>query len=283
VNAVFVFAFFKELKLSSFDPALATTLGFNAPLMHYLLMTLVAVTSVASFESVGNILVVAMFVVPGAAALLVTDRLATMIQLSALFAAVGAIGGHLMAIIVPGWFGYRSTSTAGMMALAIGLIFTAAAIFAPLHGWLPRWRRRRSVARSILSEDIIAWLYRLEERGKPASVSIKSLCESLLASHWMTRRVIGREARAGRLMVSERGVSLTDQGRSRARELVRSHRLWETYLAKELDLPTDRIHDKAEKLEHVTDRDLRTRLDEATAASGRDPHGSLIPPEDEDA
>ena len=52
VNALFVAFFFKELKLSSFDPALATTTGFSASLMHYMLMVLVAVTSVAAFESV---------------------------------------------------------------------------------------------------------------------------------------------------------------------------------------------------------------------------------------
>ena len=69
VNLLAVVLFFKELKISAFDPALAKSLGINATLMHYLLMTLVAVTAVASFESVGNILVVAMFVVPPAAAL----------------------------------------------------------------------------------------------------------------------------------------------------------------------------------------------------------------------
>ena len=50
INAGFVYLCFKELKISSFDPSLATTAGFNASLIHYMLMTLVAVTSVASFE-----------------------------------------------------------------------------------------------------------------------------------------------------------------------------------------------------------------------------------------
>ncbi|HAW30949.1 MAG TPA: iron ABC transporter, partial [Planctomycetaceae bacterium] len=59
INLLFVVCFLKELKLSSFDPALATTTGFNATLIHYTLMTLVAITAVASFETVGNILVVA--------------------------------------------------------------------------------------------------------------------------------------------------------------------------------------------------------------------------------
>ena len=101
VNALFVAFFFKELKLSSFDPALATTTGFSASLMHYMLMVLVAVTSVAAFESVGNILVVAMFIVPPAAAYMLTDRLAQMIWLSLVIATLSAVLGHVAAVEVP--------------------------------------------------------------------------------------------------------------------------------------------------------------------------------------
>lgn len=67
-----------------FDPALATTLGINARLMHYLLMTLVAITAVAAFESVGNILVVAMLIVPPPASSILTDRLSVMLGLAML-------------------------------------------------------------------------------------------------------------------------------------------------------------------------------------------------------
>ncbi len=95
VNLLFVVLFYKELKLSSFDPALATTTGFNASLMHYLLMVLVAVTAVASFESVGSVLVVAMFIVPPATAYMLTDRLQVMIGLSLVVAIFSAVLGHV--------------------------------------------------------------------------------------------------------------------------------------------------------------------------------------------
>jgi len=144
MNLFFVLVFYKELKISSFDPGLATTVGVSAPFMHYLLMTLVAVTAVASFESVGNILVVAMLVVPAAAAYLLTDRLSTMIVLSVLIGALSGGLGHLSAIIVPGAFGYPSTTTAGMIALSAGILFLIAFIFAPHHGLIAQ-RRRRSL------------------------------------------------------------------------------------------------------------------------------------------
>ncbi len=279
LNLVFVVAFFKELRISSFDPALASTLGYNASLLHYLLMTLVAVTAVASFESVGNILVVAMFVVPPAAALLMTDRLSTMVILSSLIAAVGAIAGHVMAITVPAQFGFQSTSTAGMMAVAVGLLFLAAALVGPKHGVLINAFRRRQVTWRILAEDIIALLYRNEERPPIAQINLADLCTTLVSSSWLTHRVLQGEVRAGRIRQTAEGLRLTEQGRAQAQELIRSHRLWEAYLVKELDFPTDRIHDKAERLEHFTSRDLRDRLDSATATDNTDPHGTPIPPE----
>lgn len=138
VNLLFVTLFFKELRISSFDPALATTQGINADLMHYILMTLVAVTTVASFEVVGSIIVIAMLIVPPATAHLLTDRLHHMITLSVVFAIAAAGLGHLAAIVVPGWLGFEATSTSGMMAVASGILFLLAALFAPRHGVLTR-------------------------------------------------------------------------------------------------------------------------------------------------
>ena len=134
VNVGFVVIFFKELRITSFDPALATTMGFNAGLMHYVLMGLVAATTIAAFESVGSILVIAMLIVPGATAHLLTDRLDAMLGISLVVAALSAVLGHVGAITVPTWIGFRDTSTAGMMAVAVGVLFLAAFLFAPRHG-----------------------------------------------------------------------------------------------------------------------------------------------------
>jgi len=142
VNVCFVLLFFKELRLCSFDPELATTLGINSNLMHYLLMTLVAVTTVAAFEAVGSIIVIAMLIVPAAAAHLLTDRLWLMVLFSALIAILCAVSGLISALVVPGFFGFADTSTSGMMAVMAGVIFGLVALFAPRHGILVRMLRR---------------------------------------------------------------------------------------------------------------------------------------------
>ena len=278
VNAAFVGLFFKELKVSSFDPALATATGFSAAAMHYGLMVLVAVTAVASFESVGNILVVAMFVVPPAAAYLLTDRLGVMVLLSVAIAAASAAAGHAAAVAVPGWFGYRSTTTAGMMAVASGLALAACVLAAPRHGVLTRLARRRRLSRRILADDVLAALYRAGERdAEPMTAA--DVAGAVLAGGRATAKASRRLREKG--LVAEAGgrLSLTEAGRAAAGRLVRSHRLWERYLSEQADLAPGRLHGPAERLEHFTGPGLREELDAATGRPATDPHGTPIPQE----
>ncbi|MCX7389400.1 MAG: iron ABC transporter [Planctomycetota bacterium] len=279
VNLLFVVLFFKELKLSAFDPALATSVGFSARLMHYLLMVIVAVTAVASFETAGNILVVAMFVVPPATAFLLTERLGVMIFCSAIIAMLSAGLGHLSAVFLPHAFGFQSTSTSGMMALCAGMLFFVASLVSPRNGVIVRIVRRQKLALRILSEDLIALLYRMDERARDSAVSPQKLSAVLRSHTWLAAWLMNRHVRTGHVIPSESGYRLTEAGRQLGSVLVRSHRLWEQYLVSEGGVAVDRIHGQAEKLEHFTNRELRDRLDEITAAPATDPHGSRIPSE----
>lgn len=148
-NLLVIILLYKELNLSSFDPSLATTLGINATAIHYILMAMVAMTTVASFEAVGSIIVIAMLVVPAVSAYLLTHRLWLMLVLSAVIAALSAILGHLGALVVPGWFGFSGTSTSGMMAVAAGLLFLLSWFFGPSGLLLPlrkRWAEKKQLS-----------------------------------------------------------------------------------------------------------------------------------------
>jgi manganese/zinc/iron transport system permease protein len=135
LNLAFVVLAFKELKITSFDPALAASLGISTTLWHYLLMGMVSLTTVASFESVGAILVVAMLIAPPATAYLLTDRLSRMIVYAVIVGVLSAIGGYLVTVFING-------SIAGAMAVVAGLFFAAALLFSPTHGVLTRKRRQ---------------------------------------------------------------------------------------------------------------------------------------------
>lgn len=136
INLVLLFLFYKEFKICSFDPEMAASLGIPVLLIHYLLMGMVSVTTVASFESVGAILVVAMLIVPGATAYLLTDRLLIMFLLSAFFGVLAAILGYYSAK-------FFNVSISGSMATVSGLIFALTFIFSPTHGLLAKYLAKR--------------------------------------------------------------------------------------------------------------------------------------------
>jgi len=137
INLAFVTAFYKELKLSTFDPALAASLGFAPALLHYALMTLVSVTTVGAFEAVGSILVVALVIGPPATAWLITDRLALLLPLAVAVGALAATLGFAASLAL-------DVDIAGMIAAAVGVLFSLAWLFAPTRGLLAGARRRRS-------------------------------------------------------------------------------------------------------------------------------------------
>ncbi|MEN8871117.1 MAG: metal ABC transporter permease, partial [Akkermansiaceae bacterium] len=129
-NALIIALFYKEFKIASFDPGLAETQGFRPQLIHYLLMTMVAVTTVAAFEAVGSIIVIAMLIVPPATAFLLTRNLSFLIAASLLVAVLSAILGQL-ASHLPALLGLPDTTSSGMMATAAGFLFLLAWLFGP--------------------------------------------------------------------------------------------------------------------------------------------------------
>jgi manganese/zinc/iron transport system permease protein len=248
----------------SFDPALASAMGFRVSLVHYLLMAMVAGVTVASFEAVGSILVIAMLIVPAATAHLLTDRLAGMIGWSVAVAVLSAVLGYCGAV-------HWNTSVAGMMAVAAGAQFTMAVFFAPRHGLVSQTLRRLQLSLRIVREDILARLFRAEESpaaGPPVAPP---------ASIWMRWLAQFQLRRSREIEWSETGWRLTTASRTAAAELVRGHRLWEIYLTTRLDLPPDHVHPPAERMEHFIDRTLRDQLVAELDNPDRDPHGKPIP------
>lgn len=279
VDTAFVVVFFKELRISSFDPSLATTLGINARLMNYLLMTLVAVTTVAAFETVGSILVIAMLIVPAAAAHLLTDRLRSMIVVSLIVAALSAVLGHVAAITVPTWFGFSDTNTAGMMAAVAGGLFGLTVLAAPRHGLISKAVHRAAVTYRVIQEDILGVLYRVGElkAAAPPRATPGFVCGVIAAGPFLGRLALWNLARAGKIERGDEGLGLTATGRDEARGLVRSHRLWESFLHEQLNLPADHVHLSAERLEHVTSPEMKRVLAESTGQPALDPHGKQVP------
>ena len=278
INLIFVLFFYKELKITSFDPALATTIGINANVMQYVLMTLVAATTIAAFESVGSILVIAMLIVPGAAAHLLTDRLGLMLLISLVFAAISALVGHIGAITIPKWFGFEDTSTAGMMAFIAGVLFCGVLLFAPRYGLVSRLLHQLLLGVKIVRDDILGFLYRYQEMASPDAtpVQISQVRDALKAGFTVDLSLWDLIRKNMVKKVADR-LTLTRSGLDMGANLVRSHRLWETYLCNKMGYCDADMHRHAHELEHFTDTKLQTELGQITGNPEFDPHQRKIP------
>ncbi len=257
----------KELKLASFDPELSTSLGYSASLLHYFLMALTAGVTVAAFEAVGSILVVAMLIVPAATAQLLTDRLRTMLMVASLLATLSAILGYLGAV-------YWNTSVAGMMAVSSCMLFLTALMLAPQYGLVARLLKQLKLALRILREDVLGTLYRNQERQGVALTEASLLPNRSTILRWMTLNTLFRKQLIDR---QQDTVSLTKAGKERAIQLIRAHRLWETYLQQNVALPADHLHAPAEKMEHYVGPVLLDILAKDLHEPAQDPHGRKIP------
>jgi len=292
VNLLLLGLFFKELRIATFDPGLADALGFRSTWIHYGLMAVTAATVVAAFESVGSILVIAMLIVPPATAFLLTRRLWPMIAASLMLAAGSSILGHVAAITLPaaifGPLGFptvRDASTAGMMAMAAGLLLVVAIIASPTQGLVSRGLRLVAWQLRVAGEDILGLLYRLEEMQLPAMRSdiMGTLREGRALSSFFPRIALTRLERGKLVRAGEESLELTPRGRRRAQSLVRSHRLWESYLETHFDVSHLRQHVSAHETEHFIDGQISDRLAAQLDAPETDPHGRDIPPPPEES
>jgi len=127
VTILIILLFYKELKITSFDPQLALSIGIPVGIIHYVLMGLVSISTVASFDAVGAVLVVSMLITPGATAYLLTESFGKMIGLSALIGMMIAFIGYEVAV-------YIDVSISGSMAVTGGILFLLAFLFSPNHG-----------------------------------------------------------------------------------------------------------------------------------------------------
>ncbi|TVR34212.1 MAG: iron ABC transporter [Spirochaetaceae bacterium] len=283
INLAVVTVLFKELRLATFDPGLATTLGINATAMHYLLMTLTALTTVAAFEVVGSILVIAMLIVPGATAHLLTRRLLPFLAVSVAIALLAAVLGHLAAIGIPPWFGFEDTSTSGAMATVLGLFFLIAFLAAPEEGVIARGWNLAGLRLSIVTQDALGLLARAAEDpanpdGSLSASDFRSVSLSPFRSAGAGLVVALALLRArGLVAVDKRRFRLTQRGQTAAREVLRVHRLWERFFYDEGGVELGELHSAADLLEHYTDSDLRKALSDRFTGQRTDPRGKRIP------
>jgi len=131
----------RDLTLYAFDPAHAFAIGLSPRLLGALLLGLLALTAVVALQVVGVILVVAMLIIPGATAYLLTDRFSTMLVIAPIISAASSIAGIYLSYWV-------DAASGGLVVVVQGVVFTVVYLFSPRQGVLPKLLHARTARRA---------------------------------------------------------------------------------------------------------------------------------------
>lgn len=272
VIIISVILFYRQLLVTSFDPTMAHIIGISTSVVHYFLMTLLSMSIVAGLQSVGVILIIAMLITPPATAFLITDKLKKLLLLSCLFGVMSAVIGLYLS--------YHLNFASGASIVLVSVFFFAIAfLFSPKEGIVIKMFRRRKNANVNLTEDIIKLMNKGEYKDN--SGLIASISDKLGVSKSKIQSSLSMIKKMELIHQPNGKYELTEKGKKVAERLVRSHRLWETYIAEKNVVNIEDIHQDAEKYEHILSDDLLSEIDEELGHPQKDPHGSPIPKKSE--
>jgi len=262
-----VVAFYRFFFITTFESVIAQTLGISVSTMHYFLMLLLSFAVVASLQSVGVILVVAMLITPASTAYLLTYKLERMLVLAAIIGLLSSTLGLLLAI------GFETTPGPAMTITAT-FFYLAAVFFSPKRGLVSNYLKRREMRKLVLREDVLKQALKLQEKTEANPERIAS---DLGMGLTQVNTLLKHLERRGFLQLSGKEIHLSDSGIRRGYELIRAHRLWETYQVKMMGMNVDQIHAEAEKYEHILTEALVEELAMKLGYPEQDPHGAPIP------
>ena len=240
LNLGFVTLFYKELKLTTFDPALAAALGLRPALMNTALMVLVSITAVAAFDAVGSVLVVAFFIIPPATAWLLSDRLAHILLLAPPGGVLATLTGYEFSrgnflgiaqvsdllVTLDEWVGLDgftawNTSISAAIVLMMFFFFLLAWVFAPRQGLFSTLLQRRARQRHFADQLLLGHVYNHQGTAEAAvELAQTGLHEHLGWTARKTQRVLGRVRLRSLVQIEEGRLQLTARGERSVRKFM---------------------------------------------------------------
>ncbi len=277
-------ALFKEFKLLCFDAGFARTQGWPIVALDLALMGLVVAVTVIGLQAVGLLLVVALLIIPAAAARFWSHRLDVTMLLATLIGAASGLVGVAASALFP------KLPAGAVIVLAAVFCFVVSFVFGAERGLFKRWLEHRRVGQRVARQHLLRAIYEWCETKSQANRDPISLLDCAVplvqlsrANDWSETRLqrLLRLGFAERLVIwnnSQNAVHLTAQGKLEARRVTRNHRLWETYLLQYADVAPQHIHHNADQIEHVIEPNIVNELEELLA--GRE-GGALVPADPE--
>ncbi len=271
---VFVFTissiamFYRYLFATTFQPVIAKTMGISIKAVHYFLMVILSFAIVSGLKTIGVILVVALLIIPSSTALLLSERLNIILPISGFLGMISSILGLILAIIY-------NTPPGPAMVLVAACFYFIAGLFAPKKGLVVRLFDERKQRIKIIQEDILQ--NTLKYKGDDP-LSVDFLAKKLGVKPRLISKIINTMRNEGLVDSKSTTIELTAKGKDKAHNLVRAHRLWETYQVTQMGLDKEQIHEEADITEHKLTPKILDDLDKKLGFPTTDPHGSPIPP-----
>ncbi|TVQ40711.1 MAG: iron ABC transporter [Spirochaetaceae bacterium] len=257
---------FKELRLFTFDPDFAAGDGWPVQRLDLLLMTLVVAVTILGLQAVGIILIIAILIVPPAAARFWTDNLLVMVLLSALIGALGAYFGTGISAIAP------RLPAGAVIVTVLGAAFLFSLLFGSSRGVVRAALWSRAVNRNTLRQNLLRALFEYEESGVRHGMQ-EQLQYLQSVRGWTVRelrRAIRMLARSGMIYhVSGQPWRFSETGSGAAMRVTRNHRLWEVYLLEHADVAPSQVDQGADFIEHVLGETLVAELEAALPRFGK--------------
>lgn len=196
-------AFFKELKVSTFDAGLSSALGFSPVVLHYGLMSVSSVTVVGAFDAVGAVLVVALMIAPAATAYLLTSDLKKMLVLSVIFGVSSAIVGYWVAHLL-------DASISGSMTTVLGVVFLMVYLFAPSKGLIAVMYRQKQQRTEV---SLLTFLLHLNNHTEESERHINHLQEHINWQRVRSQTVLSLAEKNNMITITNSIVTLTSKGK----------------------------------------------------------------------
>jgi manganese/zinc/iron transport system permease protein len=256
---------FKEFSLLCFDEEFATALGWPTTILDLLLMSIVVAVTVVGLQSVGLILVVAILIIPAAAARFWSDHLLTLTVIAACLGGASAFLGVLASSLIP------KLATGAIIVVVNSALFLVSLLFGPKRGIVYRVWNQQILRQRVGQHDLLRAVFEVIE-SKNQSQSQAELLEASVTFDdllsWRTwspvrvRRLL-RRARSQDLLWqdAQETYRLTPQGADLARRAVRNHRMWELFLIHHADIAPGHVDRDADRIEHILEPAMIAELE----------------------
>lgn len=271
---------YKEFALVCFDQPYAAAQGWPVLRIDVVMMMLALGVIVIGLQAVGLVLVVAMLIIPPAAARFWTDRLLGMLLGAGMIGMVSGYVGAGLSALLP------RLPTGPVIVVVAASAFLVSMLFGVRRGLIVRLSAHLNLSRRIVMQHLLRAAYeQLEARGgEDDRISMRELLARRAWSPARLHRLLRVAARRGWFERVDGDVwRFTDVGRAEAEKIVRNHRLWEMYLITHADIAPSHVDRDADAIEHVLGaelvRELEQRFAGDAAAGGRvppSPHGTNL-------